>query len=121
MIVIDRSNVVEITVGTLVNTTVAMNRFLYFYLPFSTNGVTIRIDALLGGIRCYASDTNRRPSSTSYVWTLLITDYDDSFLDPSSLGRAPGSTVYIALQGVNAVNNFTMNTTIGDTSIQGLC
>ena len=102
------------------NTSITMNRFSYFFLPFSSSGVTIRIEALVGSIRCYASDTSRRPSSTSYVWTILITDYDDVFLDPSTLGRTPGSTLYIALQGVNAVNNFTLNTTIGDTSIQGM-
>lgn len=101
------------------NTTVAQDRFVYYFIPFSSSGVTIRIDALVGGIRCYASDTNRRPSSRSYVWTLVITDYDDSFLDPSTLGRTPGTSVYIALQGINAVNTFTMNTTIGDTSIEG--
>lgn len=113
------SIVAELSIGALINTSVAMDRFLYFFFPFSSNGVTIRIDALVGGIRCYASDTNQRPSSTSYVWTLVITDYDDAFLDPSTLGGTPGSTVYVALQGVNAVNNFTLNTTIGDTSIQG--
>lgn len=102
------------------NTSVAQDRFVYYFIPFSSSGVTIRIDALIGGIRCYASDTDRRPSSRSYVWTLVITDYDDSFLDPSTLGRTPGSSVYIALQGINAVNTFTMNTTIGDTSIEGI-
>ena len=108
------------TIGTLVNTSVAISRFSYFFLPFSSSGVTIRIEALVGSIRCYASDTNRRPSSTNYVWTLLITEYDDIFLDPSTLGRTPGSTLYIALQGVNTVNNFTLSATIGDTTIQGM-
>ena len=56
----------------------------------------------------------------SYIWTLVITGYDDAFLDPSRLGRTSGSTVYVALQGVNAVNQFTLNTTIGDTSIRGI-
>ena len=97
-----------------------MNSFLYFSFPFSSSGITIRINALIGGIRCYASDTNPRPSSMDYIWTLVITGYDDTFLDPSRLGRTPGSTVYVALQGVNAVNTFTLNTTIGDTSIQGI-
>ena len=102
------------------NTSIAQDRFVYYFRPFSSSGVTIRIDALVGGIRCYASDTDRRPNSRSYVWTLVITDYDDSFLDPSTLGRTPGSSVYIALQGINAANTFTMNTTIGDTSIEGM-
>ena len=97
-----------------------MDRFLYFSFPFSSSGITIRIDAFVGGIRCYASDTNPRPSSMDYIWTLVITGYGDAFLDPSRLGRTPGSRVYVALQGVNAVNSFTLNTTIGDTSIQGI-
>ena len=99
---------------------VLQDRFVYYFIPFSSSGATVRIEARAGGIRCYASDTNRRPSSTSYVWSLVITDYADSFLDPSTLGRTPGSTVYIALQGINAMNTFTLNTTIGDTSIQGI-
>lgn len=117
---LDHSVVSELTIGGFINTTVAMDRFLYFSFPFSSSGITIRIDALVGGIRCYASDTNPQPSSMNYVWTLVITGYDDVFLDPSRLGRTPGSTVYVALQGVNAVNSFTLNTTIGDTSIQGI-
>ena len=111
---------VELAIGTFVNSSVVQNRVAYYFVPFTSSGITIRIEALIGDIRCYASDTNRRPSSSSYVWTLLITEYDDSFLDPSVLGRSPGSTLYIALQGVNPVSNFTMNTTIGDTSIQGV-
>ena len=110
----------EVTIGNIIIGSVGMDRFVYFFLPFFSSGITIRIEARLGGIRCYASDVDRRPSSTSNVWNLLITDYGDSFIDPSTLGRTPGSTLFIALQGVNVANNFTMNTTIGDTSIQGM-
>ena len=111
---------IELSVGGLVSGSVGMNRFVYFSIPFFSSGVTVRIEARVGGIWCYASDVDRRPSSNRYVWRLLITDYGDSFIDPSTLGRTPGGTLYIGLQGVNAVNNFTINTTIGDTSIQGM-
>lgn len=105
--------------GSLVNNAVMQGRFRYFSVPFTSSGLTVRVEATVGSIRCYASDTNPRPSGTDYVWTLVINDYDDAFLDPSTLGRTPGSTLYIGLQGVNTVNNFTLDTTTGDTSIQG--
>ena len=113
-------SLIELTIGGLVTGSIGMNQFFYFSIPFFSSGITIRIEARVGGIWCYASDLDRRPRSTSYVWRLLITDYGDSFIDPSTLGRTPGSTLYIGLQGVNAVNNFTINTTIGDTSIRGM-
>ena len=99
-----------------------MDRFLYYVVtPFSRSGVTVRIEALVGGIHCYASDINRRPNSTDYIWALLITDYDDVYLVPSTLGHIQRNyRLYIALQGVNASNTFTLNTTIGDTSIQSM-
>ena len=53
------------------------------------------------------------------VWNLVISEYDDDFLDPSSLGRTSGTTLYITLEGVDANNEFTLNTTYGDTSITG--
>ena len=53
------------------------------------------------------------------VWTLLISEYDDAFLNPSTLGRTPGTTLYITLEGVDTSNEFTLNTTYGDTSITG--
>ena len=53
------------------------------------------------------------------VWNLVISEYDDAFLDPSSLGQTPGTTLYITLEGVDTNNEFTLNTTYGDTSITG--
>lgn len=109
------------------NYTFASNQSLHFRLPLTTDGVTVRIEALLGSIYSYASDVNCRPSSTSYVWTSLITYYDDTFLQPSpfiTVGRyrirSDPRSLYITIQGIDEVNNFTVNTTIGDTTIQSM-
>ncbi|MCG8626885.1 MAG: hypothetical protein MJE68_33395 [Proteobacteria bacterium] len=94
-------------------------RSVIYFVPFPSNGLTIRIEAITGTIRCYASDTSQRPNAMDNVWNLVISEYDDDFLDPFSLGRTPGTTLYITLEGVDTNNEFTLNTTYGDTSITG--
>ena len=113
------SNITELTIGSFVRGSVQQGRSIIYFTPFPSNGLTIRVEATIGTIRCYASDTSQRPNSLDYVWTLLITEYDDVFIDPSSLSRTPGSTLYITLEGIATNNNFTLNTTYGDTSITG--
>lgn len=106
---------IELNIGTLVNSTVPMNRLVFYIIPYITRGITIRIEALAGGIHCYASDTNQYPSTSNHRWTLFTQDYDDLYLFG---GRS--AAIYISLLGAYTVNNFTINTTIGDTSIQGI-
>ena len=110
----------ELTIGTLVRGNLPQGRSVIYFLPFPSNGLTIRVEAITGTVQCYASDTSQRPNSLDYVWTLTISDYDDVFIDPSSLGRTQGSTLYITLEGSNTNNNYTLNTTYGNTSITGL-
>ena len=111
--------VTELTVGNLINSTLQQGRSVIYFIPFPSTGLTIRVEALIGTVRCYISDTSQRPNGMDYVWTLLIADYDDIFIDPSTLGQTPGSTLYITLEGVATNNNYTLNTTYGDTSITG--
>ena len=70
-----------------------------------------------GGVWCYASDTNRNPSSVDYIWRLYISEYNDSFIDPSSLGRTAGASLFIAIEGMGTTNDFSFNSTMDDTSI----
>lgn len=99
--------------------TIGSGQFRYFSFPFTTRGVTIRVDVFSGGIWCYASDTERNPSRLSYTWRLFISEYDDTFIDPGTLGRTPGQFLFVALEGVDSANNFTLDSTEGDTSIAG--
>ena len=89
----------------------------YYIFPFLSGGVTVRVEVFRGGVWCYASDTNRNPSSVDYVWRLYITEYNDSFIDPTSLGRPAGASLFIAIEGTDATNNFALNSTVDDTSI----
>ena len=77
------------------------------------------MEVFRGGVWCYASDTNRNPSSVDYVWRLYITEYNDSFIDPMSLGGTAGTFLFIAIEGIDTSNDFKLNSTSGDTSIAG--
>lgn len=69
---------------------------------------------------CYASDRIESPNEDrGYDWKIETDRYADVFLDPASLGRPAGSSVYVSLQGVQATNTFTLDTTFGDTSTTG--
>ena len=94
--------------------------FRYYALPFLREGLTIRVDVSVGEVWCYASDVERNPNRDNHIWSFLITEYNDTNIDPGSLGREAGHTLFIAIEGINPSNNFTLNSTSGDTSITGI-
>ena len=96
-----------------------MGQLKFYIYPFSVVGVTVRVEVLGGGVWCYASDTERNPSSDNYIWRLFISEYDDSYIDPAYLNRPVGDFLYIGIEGVDLSNNFTLDSTVGDTSIAG--
>ena len=106
-------------IGNQLSDSIDSGQFRYYIYPFLSGGVTVRVEVFRGGVWCYASDTNRNPSSRDYTWRLFIAEYEDSFIDPTSLGRVAGNLLFISIEGTQATNSFTLNTTIGDTSIAG--
>ena len=90
----------------------------YYNFPFHSSGITFRLDVFQGSIIAYASYTTDAPNTQrGYNWTLQTAIYDDLFFSP-----APGSTVYVALQGTQSSNSFRVGvvmqefTTTGKTS-----
>ena len=110
----------EVTIGGPVSDSIDSSQFRYYIFPFLAEGVTIRVEVFRGGVWCYASDTNRNPNSGNYIWRLFISEYDDTYIDPTSLGRAAGPYLFIAIEGSNPTNDFSLNSTTGDTSIEGI-
>lgn len=87
----------------------------YYEIDFASNGVTLRLAVTLGTLICYASDVTQNPNEEhGYVWRVTATDYIDVFLDPDSLPRTAGASLYVGLEGVDGVNNFSLNSTTGD-------
>lgn len=89
---------------------------LFYQLVFATNGITIRLTVTSGTVICYASDVTQNPTADQgYVWTVTTSGYVDIFLDPSTLNRNAGSSLYIALEGSSAsTNTFTFSSSTGD-------
>ena len=107
----------EVAIGNPVYDSIGSGRFRFYIFPFLTAGVTVRVEVFRGGVWCYASDTNRNPNSGDYIWRLFISDYNDSYIDPTSLGRTTGSFLFIAIEGTGSANDFAINSTMDDTSI----
>ena len=110
----------EVSIGGPLSDSIGGGQFRFYIFPFLGGGVTIRIEVFRGGVWCYASDTNRNPSSRDYTWRLFISGYNDSYIDPRSLGRVAGPFLFIAIEGINPANDFSLNSTSGDTSIAGI-
>ena len=92
----------------------------YYAIPFTSGGITLRLDVSVGYIRCYASDIIRNPGPGNYVWLVNTGGYADGFIDPASqFGRSGTRYIYVALVGVNALNTYFFNSTSGNFSSQG--
>ena len=101
--------------------TIASGVTKYYAIPFTSGGITLRLDVSVGYITCYASDTFRNPGPGNYVWLINTSGYADGFIDPASqFGRSGARYIYIALVGVNALNTYLLNSTSGNFSSQGI-
>ena len=110
----------DILVGSGVLDTLSQGQFRYYEYPFPVIGLTIWLSVGLGRVVCYASDRVLNPSEDNgYDWKIETSGFVDTFLDPASLGRPAGAAVFIALQGVLVANNFTLNSTSGNTETIG--
>ena len=92
----------------------------YYSVPFTSGGITLRLDVSVGYITCYASDTFRNPGPGNYVWLINSRGYADGFIDPASqFGRTGTRFIYVALVGVDITNTYLFNSTTGNFSSQG--
>lgn len=94
---------------------VGAGKRIYYQFQFPSDGVTITLNITSGSVVCYASDRYRNPNEAQgYDWKIEVSGYADVFLDPSLLSRSPGSTIYVAIEGVGVSNNFTLGNIEGD-------
>ena len=110
----------EKSIGEYSSAVISQGQFGYYSIPFLNGGVTIRVEVFSGRVWCYASDMDRNPDSSNYIWRLFISEYGDSYIDPSSLERPAGAVLYVAIEGDDTTNNFTLNSTTGDTSLTSI-
>ena len=101
--------------GEVKTETLVQGERLFYRLDFPSDGLTIQLTAVYGSVVCYASDRLTNPTATQgYDWKVETDDYIDTFIDPILLGRSPGQYIYVAIEGLDATNNFSLNSTDGD-------
>ena len=104
-----------VTSNSAVTDTLGAGQRSYYEFAFDADGVTLRLTVTTGTMVCYASDLIQNPNEEQgYVWKVTTSSYIDVFLDPSSLTRAAGSSLYVGLEGADTSNNFSLNSTTGD-------
>ena len=64
----------------------------------------------------YASDQTRTPNEAFYDWMIETDGYSDVYLDPNAVNRTIDDTVYIAIEGNDVDNDFTLVSEEGDTT-----
>lgn len=98
-----------------VSSSLTYGQRLYYQYGFSSSGLTIRLTVSSGYVICYASDLIQNPNDDQgYVWRVTSSGFIDVFLDPSSLNRPTGTTLYVALEGSSSSSSFTLSATSGD-------
>lgn len=98
-----------------VSSSLTNGQILYYQYGFSSSGLTIRLTISSGYVICYASDLIQNPNDDQgYVWRVTSSGFIDTFLDPSSLNRPAGTTLYVALEGSASSSSFTLGVTSGD-------
>ena len=86
----------------------------YYQFIFPSNGITLFLSVSTGSFNCYASDRYENTNEELYDWTLTVSAYADIFIDPNTLGRTPGTYMYVSLEGVQNSNAYTLNSASGD-------
>ena len=110
----------SMTYGTVYSASIGLGDHAYYQISSWTNsGATFSMSVSSGMVVLYASDINQSPSSGNYVWTIQASDYTEIFLNPVSLGRVLGSTVYVILQGQATATNYIVQVNSGNTLSTG--
>lgn len=107
---------------TLYSASIGLGDHAYYQISsWTSSGATFSMSVSSGMVVLYASDVNQSPSSGTgnYVWTVQTSHYIEIFLDPFNLGRTPGSTVYVSLQGQATTSNCIVQVNSGNTLSTG--
>ena len=101
----------------------------FFQFVLTEEGLTLKLDAQLGLIALFASSKVPNPNEAFYDWRLETSSSADVYISQEDLEETSSVTkrqvlqsvndtinVYISIEGRSGINNFTLNTTYGDTT-----
>ena len=120
--------------GQVVSSQLGQGQVSFFQFSLPEEGMTLRIDMTSGSVVMYGSSRIRNPNEAFHDFRLtnrnpeifLHTGFFHRSNSPIGKRQAPitnitNITIFISIEGQSAVNNFTLNTTIGDTTSKTYC
>ena len=121
--VIISSAPVTLSFGAAINKELGNGVYEFFKVWFGSVGITVSLAVRQGEVSMYAGDQSQSVSDTesNYDWTLTTSWYEDIFINPASVNRSVGNTLYITLKSNASFTNVTIDTSYGDTSTLGNC
>ena len=105
--------------------TLQQNQAAFFQYTLPEEGLTLRLEVEIGLIVLFASNKIRNPNEAFYDWRLETRSSADIYISLegiSSIGKrqvvqSANTTIFVSIEGQSVTNNFTLNTTYGDTTI----
>ena len=127
----EASAVVEVAAAA-VRRTIQRNTKVYLEYKVPSNGFTVKANVDQGNVAVCGSSSLQRPDcsySPTYDWKLETRDYDDIFIpsngSPNNRRRSlserqttesSNTTVFVTIEGLDSLNTFQLDTTLGDTT-----
>ena len=119
----------DVGIGGTTAATIGNSVIKYYTIPFTSGGITLRMDVSGGYVDCYISDTVRHPGPYNYPyldvleWRLHTGDYEDIFIDPAQFSRSRAHYIYVAVRGGYNYynrNSYLMTSASGNFMSQGM-
>ena len=116
----------DIGIDNATAATISRSVIKYYAIPFTSGGITLRMDVSEGYVYCYVSDTNRHPGPYNYpydhvsAWRISTDNYEDRFIDPAQYGRSGTRYIYVAVYGNYNRNSYLMTSADGNFASQGM-
>lgn len=102
-------------IGRLVSDSINASQFRYYHFRISTSefeGVTIQVRVSHGGVWCYVSYITYNPHSGNYSQKFFTSSYNESYVNLRGTYR---HYFFVAIEGVEVTNDFSLNSTLGRT------
>ena len=105
--------------------TLERNQAAFFQYTLPEEGLTLRLEVEIGLIVLFASNKIRNPNEAFYDWRLETRSSTDIYISLEGISpigkrqvlQSVNTTIFVSIEGQSLINNFTLNTTYGDTTI----
>ena len=102
-------------IGQLFMSTLEQNQTAFFQYTLPEEGLTLKLVVETGLIVCFASNRIENPNEALYDFRVETSSSADVYISLDNL-QGNSSTIHISIEGQSGINNFTLNTTSGDTT-----